>query len=128
MKAQIILNVQRLVENIHVTTSEKDYSQIEYKITEMLLKAVNGVSAIELAPNMLNHHIEEMEQILKEHPNSPIEIEASILSSIISELRRLQQHEVYTVGLWAIDRKPKKVSYKWIKKQAFRIKKNDSCL
>lgn len=124
----IVLNIQKLVESIHITTPEKDYSQIESIITEILLKAVTSVNILDSAPITINDHIDEMEQILKERPNLPIEIEASILSSIISELKRLQHHEIYTVGLWAIDRKPKKVSHKWIKKQAFKIKKTDNVL
>jgi hypothetical protein len=55
------------------------------------------------------------------------EIEVSIkvkdLIRMFSEINRLRYHEATTIGLWAIDRNPKKVSHKFIKKESFRIKK-----
>ena len=128
MKTTININIEKLVEAIHVLTPEKDYSELESKITETLLKAVNNVNIKDSNVGLVNYQIDELSQHLSSNSNKPIEIEYSILKNIVSEIRRLQYHEDTTIGLYAIDRKPKEVSYKWIKKQAFRIKKADNVL
>ena len=128
MKKTINISIGKLVEAIHISTPEKDYSELESKISEMLLKAVNNVNIEVSNAGLVNQHIDELAQHLNSNYNIPVEIEHSILKSIVAEIRRLQYHEDTTIGLYAIDRKPKEVSYKWIKKEAFRIKKTDNVL
>ncbi|MCH4828922.1 hypothetical protein [Flavobacterium columnare] len=60
--------------------------------------------------------------------NIEVKINADDLQQMISEIKRLRHHEASTTGLWVIDIDPSKVNYNWILKNAFRIKKPDTCL
>lgn len=108
------------------------YKQLREKITAEKLKCKNPkVQKILYATvideiSEVSDCIKDFEQILKNNPDSDLEINPIIAKGLYAELKRLQYHEDTTIGLYAIDRKPKKVSYKWIKKQCFRIKKTDN--
>ncbi|MGR3790071.1 hypothetical protein ACUXZJ_11345 [Flavobacterium sp. TN-1] len=72
-------------------------------------------------PSQADNHQALNEQ--PEHNEIEVLIKASDLSEMINEIKRLRYHEATTVGLWAIDQKPSKVNHKWIRKNAFKIKK-----
>ena len=129
MKKSITININSLVKNlsvVDVNASSDDMKNLEKLVQETLSRVIKNANKEFVEPSKIDIDINIIERHLNAEPDSNIEIEPSKMLRIIAELKRLQYHEDTTIGLYAIDRKPKKVSYKWIKKQCFRIKKTDN--
>ena len=129
MKKSITININSLVENlsvVDVNAKSDDVKKLASLVQKSLLAAITDANKEVVKPNTIDFEINIIERHLNAEPDSNIEIEPSKMLKIIAELKRLQYHEDTTIGLYAIDRKPKKVSYKWIRKQCFRIKKTDN--
>lgn len=152
----VIINIKSLIENFIIEDATNSSENIQEKIIEALLKAINDVnlsgaekkepnnskaSPLEQAFHKANYSkeskikgfnsVNELDpkySITDDTNDTEMVIKVKDLNQLFTELKRLRHHEATTIGLWAIDRKPTKVSYKWIKKEAFRIKKLDTCL
>ena len=137
MKKPKIINItiEKLIENFSITGEvDKSKDDIKNVVQELLLYSINNAALLNdtskkpKLSQVLHNYFNEAEIDLIKNPTSVIEVNANVMQDIISEFRRLQYHEDTTIGLWAVDRKPKKVSRKWIIENSFRIKKTDTVL
>ena len=129
MKTVINLNIEKLIDNLIINSNPSDFEQkLSGAAQEAILKSMNNVLSQIDHPSEGQNYIKDFEQILKNNPDSNLEMNPTIAKGLYAEIQRLQYHEDTTIGLWAVDRKPKKVSYNWIKKNCFRIKKIDNVL
>lgn len=124
----IIINIHNLVENLSVTDSVQGRQELEDSITETLHKVIQNA---QLEDEHTTNNQSKIESTSSGNINTAecyVSLKIKHLNALLDELNRLRYHEDTTIGLYAIDRNPKKVKYKWIKKHAFRIKKTCNVL
>ena len=117
----IIINIHNLVENLSVTDSVQGRQELEDSITETLHKVIQNA---QLEDEHTTNNQSKIESTSSGNINTAecyVSLKIKHLNALLDELNRLRYHEDTTIGLYAIDRNPKKVKYKWIKKHAFRI-------
>lgn len=119
----IVINIHNLVENLSVTDSVQGRQELEDSIAETLHKVIQNAQFEDEHTANNQSKIESPISCSIDISECYVSLKIKHLNALLEELKRLRYHEDTTIGLYAIDRNPKKVKHKWIKKHAFRIKR-----